>query len=118
MRIHPIIPIWILTPIFLLLCFFLLKKRQLKGNIKTILILVLLFLINLRFQIRSDSLSPTTNNLDVLFVIDTTISMNAEDGYQNDKNETSRKKRNNYESIYNAEFIFSVTKNFRRVKWC
>ncbi len=83
MRIHPIIPIWILTPIFLLLCFFLLKKRQLKGNIKTILILVLLFLINLRFQIRSDSLSPTTNNLDVLFVIDTTISMNAEDGYQN-----------------------------------
>ena len=76
MKIFPIIPIWIMLIICILL-FFLIKKD--KKNINFFIIIILLFLINLRIMIPSKNGEVLSNNLDVLFVIDNTISMLAED---------------------------------------
>ena len=54
-----------------------------KKNIIQIIIIILLFLINLRIMIPTNKAEMLTNNLDVLFVIDNTISMTAND-YHND----------------------------------
>ena len=77
MRIFPIIPIWIMIIICFLLALFIIKKNNRK--IIQIIIVVLLFVINLRIMIPSNNSQILTNNLDILFVIDNTISMNAED---------------------------------------
>lgn len=80
MRINPMISLWLIIPFSLFVLLYLwLKKGRKKPIIETLLILFL-FLINLRFQIRTDDIATTSNNLDVLLAIDTTISMNALDG--------------------------------------
>ena len=88
---NPIIPIWLCFLILLLLLFFLVfdfknKKiifTNIKDNIKKnwtkIVIIFILFLTNCRFMILSGSETIVTSNLNVLFVIDTTISMDAKD---------------------------------------
>lgn len=77
MIINPIIPIWIMA---LICVFFLILKRKGTVNyIRQILIVVLLFVINLRIMIRGDEIPASTKNVDVLFVVDNTISMLAED---------------------------------------
>lgn len=77
MKFFPIIPVWIMIIICSLLIFFIIKKNN--KNITQILIIILLFIINLRIMFPSSDSKVMTNNLDVLFVIDNTISMNAED---------------------------------------
>lgn len=77
MRIFPIIPIWIMIIICTILLFIIWKSNR--KNIIQIIIVIFLFLINLRIMIPSNNSQTLTNNLDVLFVIDNTISMNAED---------------------------------------
>ncbi len=77
MRIFPILPIWIMIIICTILLVIIWKSN--KKNIIQIIIVILLFLINLRIMIPSNNSQTLTNNLDVLFVIDNTISMNAED---------------------------------------
>lgn len=77
MIINPIIPVWVmllLIPI-LIMC---LSNNKIK-RIRQIIIIVLIFLINIRIMIRTDDAEVLTNDLDVLFVVDTTISMIAED---------------------------------------
>lgn len=77
MIINPIIPIWIMV---LICIFFLVLKRKGTANyIRQILIVALLFIINLRIMIRGDEIPTDTKNVDVLFVVDNTISMLAED---------------------------------------
>lgn len=77
MRINPIIPIWLMGIICILLLFF---KRKGKSNyIRQILIIVLLFVINLRVMVAGNDATNVSNNVDVLFVVDNTISMLAED---------------------------------------
>ncbi len=83
MILDPIIPIWIMAIISIGTLIFLFRKNGIQKNLSAILLLFLLFISNLRIRIKSDNLVPSNNNLDVLFVIDKTISMNAEDGYQN-----------------------------------
>lgn len=78
MIINPIIPIWIMVIFIGLFCFFLCRSNK-KVFVRQLFILVLLFIINLRVMIPSNSSSVITNDLDVLFVIDTTISMAAFD---------------------------------------
>ena len=81
MRIHPILPLWIMIPFTIgifLLCFF--PKKEIRKTLPIAGILLFLFLLNLRIQFQKDGLDTISNNLDVLFVIDTTISMKAEDG--------------------------------------
>lgn len=77
MSIFPIIPIWIMIIFCSLLLFFIIKKNDRK--ITHIVIVILIFVINLRIMIPSSNSQIIANNLDVLFVIDNTISMNAED---------------------------------------
>ena len=77
MRLFPIIPIWLMLIICLIMIAIILKNN--KKSIGQIIIVILLFLINLRIMIPSDESQTLANNLDVLFVIDSTISMNAED---------------------------------------
>lgn len=77
MIINPIIPIWVMAIICL---FFLFLKRKGKVNyIRQILIIILLFIINMRIMIRGDDVPAVMPKVDVLFVVDNTISMLAED---------------------------------------
>ena len=77
MRLFPIIPIWIMFIICLLLIIYIIKKNN--KNIIQIIMVILIFIINLRIMIPSDNSMVMSNNLDVIFAIDNSISMNAED---------------------------------------
>lgn len=77
MRFFPIIPIWIMIIVCSLLLLFVILKS--KKKLIQIMIIILLFIINLRIMIPSNNSKILANNLDVLFVVDNTISMNAED---------------------------------------
>ena len=76
MSTFPIIPIWIMAIICFIMLFFIITKTK---KIIHILIVILIFIINLRIMILSGNSKIVSNNLDVLFVIDNTISMVAED---------------------------------------
>jgi len=80
MIISPIIPIWIMGIICIILII-VLKSKNKYNLIRQIMIIVLLFVINLRIMYISDKAKVKNNNLnvDVFCVIDTTASMVAED---------------------------------------
>ena len=84
----PIIPIVILIPIlgicFVLYIFAVLKNKSgVPGKVLRILrvalIIALVFMINLRIMTKKYNVDVELKNIDVLFVVDTTISMWAED---------------------------------------
>ena len=77
MRLFPIIPIWIMVIVCTILIVIIWKSSR--KDIIQIIMVILLFLTNLRIMISSDNSQALANNLDVLFAIDNTISMNAED---------------------------------------
>lgn len=77
MRMFPIIPVWLMFILCIFLIIFIIKHN--KKDVIQISIVVLIFIINLRIMIPSNDSQVLSNNLDVLFVIDNTISMNAED---------------------------------------
>lgn len=77
MIISPIIPIWIMGIICIILL--ILKRKDKYGFIRQIAIVILIFVINLRIMVPSSNVEVLANNLDILFVIDNTISMVAED---------------------------------------
>lgn len=103
MIVNPIIPIWLMTIICVILIILIIYSKQLKekitnkqNNEKTIRqknlikqyiinasikvsIVVLLFIINLRFMIPNGETMAINPDLSVLFVIDTSISMRALD---------------------------------------
>lgn len=77
MIINPIIPIWLMVPICIALFFF--KRKGTFHYIRQIIIILLLFVINLRIMV-PDAEAPTRQkDVDVLFVVDNTISMLAQD---------------------------------------
>ena len=59
-------------------------KEKLLGILRVLLVLSLVFLVNLRIMEKRYDVNVETKNIDVLFVVDTTISMWAED-YQRDR---------------------------------
>jgi len=63
-----------------------------KKSVTQIIIVVLLFIINLRFMIPTNNIKTETNNLDILFVVDDTISMLAND-YGNNSTRLSAVKK-------------------------
>jgi len=79
MIVNPIIPIWLMGIISIILIILVLYKRINKQVIGKIMIIIFLFIINMRPMIHTSDTEVFENNLDVLFVIDTTISMVAED---------------------------------------
>lgn len=103
MIIKPIIPIWLMSIICLIIIFLILFDKPFKekisnkiGNEKTdrqkelikkqiissgikILIVILMFIINLRFMIPNGESTALSSDLSVLFVVDTSVSMRALD---------------------------------------
>ena len=93
----PVIPILIagiiLSMLFLgYLLITLKKKAEVKekvfGIIRVLLVLLLIFLINMRIMEKRYDVNVETKNIDVLFVVDTTISMWAND-YEGNKTRMS-----------------------------
>ncbi len=89
----PIIPIVVMIPLLLvvLICYCIgTLRRSVKirykvlGILRITVIVVLAFLVNLRIMDKRYDAKVEMKNLDVLFVVDTTISMWAEDGHGGD----------------------------------
>lgn len=83
MIINPIIPLIIFIPITIIILLLMYKTHNI--NICNIILLILIFAINIRPMIIDDEEHVLKNNLDILFVIDNSISMIA-----NDYNSTTR----------------------------
>lgn len=77
MIINPIIPIPVMAIICIALLFF--KRKGVLPYIMQIAIIALLFVINLRFMVYDHDVPTSVYPVDVLFVVDNTISMLAED---------------------------------------
>ncbi len=81
MILKPIIPIWLMLIISIALIAYIIYKNK-KINKKSILrlsLILILFIINLRPMLKTGDVNISTANLNILFVVDTTLSMNAED---------------------------------------
>ncbi len=77
MKINPIIPIWLMAILCVgMLC---MKRRGVWNYIRQILIVILVFAMNLRIMVFSYDVPKKELNVDVLFVIDNSMSMLAED---------------------------------------
>lgn len=84
MIINPIIPVWLMAILCIILLFF--KRKGTFNYIRQIIIILLLFIINLRIMTPNGDVPAIAQNVDVLFVVDNTISMQATDyGNENDK---------------------------------
>lgn len=79
MRIFPIIPIWLMIIICIALVLFIFIFKKNKATWYELGVVIIIFIINLRIMFPTDNANVLTNNLDVLFVIDNTVSMYAED---------------------------------------
>lgn len=77
MIINPIIPIWLMAVICVILLFF--TRKGAFNYIRQIIIIILLFAINLRIMVPNPDAETVEKKVDVLFVVDNTISMLAED---------------------------------------
>ncbi|MBP3841913.1 MAG: VWA domain-containing protein [Bacilli bacterium] len=77
MVIFPIIPIWVISIVCVLLIVIIFKYN--KKSILRILMVILVFIINLRIMIPGSGSESLSSDLDVLLVVDSTISMNALD---------------------------------------
>lgn len=84
MIVNPIIPIWLMA--IFCVAFLFLKRKGTFNYIRQIVIVVLLFIINLRIMVPDPNAETVQKKVDVLFVVDNTISMQAEDyGANKDK---------------------------------
>lgn len=77
MKINPIIPIWLMGIICVV--FLILKRKGVFNYIRQIVIVILLFVINLRIMVPGGTVTAVAPEIDILFVCDNTISMLAED---------------------------------------
>ena len=79
MIINPIISLWIMIPlsIFILLMV-LIYSIGIKKLIR-FLLLVILFIVNLRIMLPNGDITVYENNLDIIFIVDSTLSMAAND---------------------------------------
>lgn len=91
MIVNPIIPIWLMGIICVILIVLILYNKSLKKKLETknkkvilnfitkIMIVILLFVINLRIMIPNGETTAINADLKVLFVVDTSVSMKALD---------------------------------------
>ena len=77
MTINPFIPIPVMCLIVVLLI--ITKRKGVWNFIRQIIVALLIFMVNLRIAIPTDEVVNYSNNIDILFVVDNTISMMAED---------------------------------------
>lgn len=74
---NPIIPIWLMA--IICVAYMLLWRKGFWAIVRQVLTVALIFIINLRPMLLTDTVEQKVVNMDVLFVIDNTISMLAED---------------------------------------
>lgn len=74
---NPIIPPWLMGIFCVFLLF--LKRKGTFHFIRQIVIVLLLFIMNLRIMVGNGDVQTVAVNMDILFVVDNTISMLAED---------------------------------------
>ncbi|MBO4926884.1 MAG: VWA domain-containing protein [Clostridiales bacterium] len=77
MIINPILPIWLMS--ILCIGMLVMKRKGVWNYIRQILIVLLVFTLNLRIMVFSQDIKKKELNVDVLFVIDDSMSMLAED---------------------------------------
>lgn len=77
MTINPFLPLPVIIVIAVLLL--IIRRKGIANLIKQIIIVLLLVAINLRIMIPTNSVEVMVNDFDILFVVDDTISMLAED---------------------------------------
>lgn len=77
MRVSPFLPIPVILVIVVL--FLIMKRKGWWNYTRQIIVAILIFLVNLRILIPTGEVVEVSNNIDILFVIDNTISMLAED---------------------------------------
>ena len=76
---RPIIPIPLMIIISIILIIIIILSSKKAKLIVRLLIVLMLFLINLRPMIPNGETEVMNNNLDIIFVVDTTLSMDAQD---------------------------------------
>ena len=106
MKIHPILPIWLMTILCIIMLF--MKRKAFFPYLRQIFIVLLLFVINLRIMVPSEHINSASAKMDVsvLFVIDNTISMLAQDYNGNTERLTAVKDDCSYiiDKLYGADF--------------
>ena len=116
MRTFPIIPIGIMA-IISLISILMIKRKKKSLNYRQVLIIILLFVTNLRIAFPIDNATIRSNNLDVLFVIDNTISMLAEDYKDNQTRLSAVKQDCNYiiDNLNGARFSIITFNNSSQI---
>jgi len=77
MIINPIIPIWLMSILcVLMLC---MKRKGVWNFVRQIIIVALVFALNLRIMVRTSDAEKVEIDVDVLFIVDNSMSMLAED---------------------------------------
>lgn len=114
MIVNPIIPIWLM--VIICIPMLIIKRKGVIPYIRQVLIIVLLFIINLRIMVSSGEVINTDTKLNVytLFVIDDTISMIARDYNGDTERLTAVKADCQYmvDSLYGAHFgVISFNNN-------
>lgn len=96
MIINPIIPVWLMAIICVVLL--LLKRKGIVPYIRQVMTIVLLFVINLRIMIPDDTVTykNVEMNMHVIFVVDNTLSMVAQDYNGKEERLTGVKEDCNY----------------------
>lgn len=79
MIINPIISLWIMIPLTIIIIYYLFVYYSGLKKLTRIILIILLFIINMRIMIPNGKSNVYQNNLDIIFVIDSTISMSAKD---------------------------------------
>lgn len=79
MKAFPIIPIWIMVLISIIYIKLVIKTKPKTKLVVRLLIILVVFIINLRFMVLDDNAEAYTSDLDIIIVVDNSISMNAED---------------------------------------
>lgn len=116
MIINPIIPIWLMIIIIIVL--FILIDKKIKKIIFQLILAIVLFAINLRPMVRNDDIKIPATNTDILFVIDNTISMIAEDYDGNGLRLDAVKNDCKYisEELYGSRFALVTFDNVARLR--
>lgn len=114
---NPILPIWLMT--ILCVMMLLMKRKGIFPCLRQIIIILLLFLINLRIMIPSEHVDSSSSKIDVsvLFVIDNTISMLATDYKDNTERLTAVKADCSYiiDKLYGADFSVITFDNTAKI---
>ena len=79
MRTFPIIPIWLMVIISIIYIVLIIKTKPIFKLIVRILLIVVIFIINLRIMVPGGNGNTYVADLDIIMVVDNSISMVAED---------------------------------------